>query len=97
MNIIGDVEGKTCILFDDMVDTAGSLCNAADAIKTVGKAKTVYACASHGVLSRNATQRIEDSCIEEMMLPYLMALLFILLVGKDRRHPAAMGKFYKQQ
>ncbi len=68
MNIIGDVEGKTCILFDDMVDTAGSLCNAADAIKTVGKAKTVYACASHGVLSRNATQRIEDSCIEEMML-----------------------------
>ena len=68
MNIIGDVEGKTCILFDDIVDTAGSLCNAAEAIKTIGKAKAVYACASHGVLSGNATQRIEDSCIEELMV-----------------------------
>ena len=43
MNIIGDVEGKTCILYDDIVDTAGSLCNAAEAIKTIGKAKAVYA------------------------------------------------------
>ena len=68
MNVIGDVKGKTCILFDDMVDTAGSLCNAAEAIKTIGKAKAVYACASHGVLSGNATQRIEDSCIEELMV-----------------------------
>ena len=68
MNVIGDVKGKTCILFDDIVDTAGSLCNAAEAIKTIGKAKAVYACASHGVLSGNATQRIEDSCIEELMV-----------------------------
>ncbi len=68
MNIIGDVEGKTCILYDDIVDTAGSLCNAAEAIKTIGKAKAVYACATHGVLSGNATQRIEDSCIEELVL-----------------------------
>lgn len=68
MNIIGDVEGKTCILYDDIVDTAGSLCNAAEAIKTIGKAKAVYACATHGVLSANATQRIEDSCIEELIL-----------------------------
>ena len=68
MNIIGDVEGKTCILYDDMVDTAGSLCNAAEAIKTIGEAKAVYACASHGVLSGNATQRVEESCIEELML-----------------------------
>lgn len=68
MNVIGDVENKTCILFDDIVDTAGSLCNAAEAIKTIGKAKAVYACATHGVLSANATQRIENSCIEELML-----------------------------
>ena len=68
MNVIGDVEGKDCILFDDMVDTAGSLCNAAKAIVEVGGAKNVYACASHGVLSGNATQRIEDSCIEELMV-----------------------------
>ena len=67
MNVIGDVEGKTCILFDDMVDTAGSLCNAAAALKENG-AKAVYACASHGVLSGPAIQRLNDSCIEELML-----------------------------
>ena len=68
MNVIGDVEGKTCILFDDIVDTAGSLCNAAEAIKTIGKAKAVYACATHGVLSGPALERIENSCIEELVL-----------------------------
>ena len=67
MNIIGDVSGKTCILFDDMVDTAGSLCNAAAALQDNG-AKAVFACASHGVLSGPAIQRIQDSCIEELML-----------------------------
>lgn len=68
MNVIGDVKDKTCILFDDIVDTAGSLCNAAKAIKEIGGAKAVYACASHGVLSGNACQRIEDSCIEELVV-----------------------------
>ena len=68
MNIIGDVKGKTCILFDDMVDTAGSLCNAANAIKEVGGAARVLACATHGVLSYPAVQRVQDSCIEELML-----------------------------
>ena len=68
MNVIGDVKGKTCILFDDIVDTAGSLCNAAQAIKDIGGAKAVYACASHGVLSGNACQRIEDSCIEDLVV-----------------------------
>ena len=74
MNVIGDVEGKECILFDDMVDTAGSLCNAAKAIVEVGGAKKVYACASHGVLSGPALERIENSCIKEMLfldtIPY---------------------------
>ena len=68
MNIIGDVKGKTCILYDDIVDTAGSLCNAAEAIVTIGGAKAVYACASHGVLSGEAINRIENSCINELML-----------------------------
>ena len=68
MNIIGNVEGKTCILFDDMVDTAGSLCNAAQSLVDIGGAKTVYACAAHGILSKNACQRIEDSVIQELML-----------------------------
>ena len=66
MNVIGDVEGKDCILFDDMVDTAGSLCNAAKAIVEVGGAKNVYACASHGVLSGPAIGRINESVITEL-------------------------------
>ena len=68
MNVIGDVEGKDCILFDDMVDTAGSLCNAAKAIIEVGGAKHVYACASHGVLSGPAIDRINNSDITELAL-----------------------------
>ena len=67
MNVIGDVRGKTCILYDDMVDTAGSLCNAAKALVEVGGAKEVYACATHGVLSGPAFQRIEDSPIQEIV------------------------------
>ncbi|MDR0890425.1 MAG: ribose-phosphate pyrophosphokinase [Oscillospiraceae bacterium] len=72
MNIIGDVRDKICILYDDIVDTAGSLVHAAEAIKTIGGAKAVYACATHGVLSvgdsGNACQKVEDSCIEELVL-----------------------------
>ena len=67
MNIIGDVKGKTCILYDDMVDTAGSLCNAARALVEVGGAKAVYACATHGVLSGPAYERLEESPITEMV------------------------------
>ena len=68
MNIIGNVEGKTCLLLDDMVDTAGSLCGAAKAIVEVGGAKEVFACASHGVLSGPAIDRINDSVIDELLL-----------------------------
>ena len=66
MNVIGDVAGKDCILFDDMVDTAGSLCNAAKAIVEVGGANHVFACASHGVLSGPAIERINSSVITEV-------------------------------
>ena len=68
MNIIGNVEGKTVILLDDMVDTAGSLCGAAKALVEVGGAKEIYACASHGVLSGPAIDRINDSVIKELAL-----------------------------
>ena len=68
MNVIGDVRGKTCILYDDMVDTAGSLCNAANALVEVGGAKAVYACATHGVLSGPAYERLENSAIEELVV-----------------------------
>ncbi|MBQ2043058.1 MAG: ribose-phosphate diphosphokinase, partial [Firmicutes bacterium] len=66
MNIIGDIEGKDCILIDDMVDTAGTICNAANALKERG-AKSVRACATHGVLSGPAIERIQASAIEEMV------------------------------
>ncbi len=68
MNIIGNVEGKTVVLLDDMVDTAGSLCGAAKALVEIGGAKEIYACASHGVLSGPAIERIRDSYIKELLL-----------------------------
>jgi len=66
MNIIGDIEGKNCILIDDMVDTAGTICNAANALKERG-AKSVMAGATHAVLSGPAIERIEASAIDEMV------------------------------
>ena len=68
MNIIGDVKGKKVILLDDMVDTAGSLCGAAKALIEIGGARSVTACASHGVLSGPAIDRINDSYISELLL-----------------------------
>ena len=67
MNIIGDVKGMRVILLDDMVDTGGSLCGAARALVELGGAKSVTACASHGVLSGPAVQRIEDSTMDEVV------------------------------
>ena len=74
MNIIGDVKGKDVILVDDMIDTAGTLCNAAKAIIEVGGAKNVYACATHGVLSGPAIERIENSVIKELVILDTIAL-----------------------
>ena len=68
MNLIGDVSGKTCILLDDLVDTAGSLCGAAKAAVEFGGAKKVIACATHGVLSKPAIERLESSEIDELLL-----------------------------
>ena len=65
MNVIGDVAGKDCIIFDDMVDTAGSLCNAAKAIMDVGGARSVYACATHALLNGPAIERLNNSVITE--------------------------------
>lgn len=67
MNIIGDVEGKTAILVDDMVDTAGTITNAANAIKGLG-ATEVYAAATHPVLSGPAIERIQNSEIKQMVM-----------------------------
>lgn len=67
MNIIGDIKDKNVILVDDMIDTAGTIVNGAAALKERG-AKSVYACCSHAVLSGPAIERIEKSCIEELLV-----------------------------
>lgn len=66
MNIIGDVRGKKIILVDDIVDTAGTICNAANAAVEMGGAKEVYAFVAHPVLSGNAIERIKNSAIKKM-------------------------------
>ena len=85
MNIIGDVKDKTCILYDDMVDTAGSLCNAAKALIEIGGAKEVYACATHGVLSGPAYDRIEESPLKEMV--------FLNTIPETRNTPSNKLKY----
>ncbi|MDD2698181.1 MAG: ribose-phosphate pyrophosphokinase [Arcobacteraceae bacterium] len=67
MNIIGDVEGKDVIILDDMVDTAGTLTKAADALKAKG-ATSVMACCTHGVLSGPAFERIDNSSLDELVV-----------------------------
>ena len=84
MNIIGDVKGKKCIILDDMVDTAGTLCNAAKALIEVGGAKSVTACATHGPLSGPAIERIKNSVLEELVL------LDTIPISEEKR--AACGK-----
>ena len=68
MNIIGDIKDKHVILVDDMVDTAGTLCNGAKALVERGGAKSVIACATHGVLSGPAIERLQDSVIDKLIL-----------------------------
>ncbi|MCA6085815.1 ribose-phosphate diphosphokinase [Candidatus Endomicrobiellum agilis] len=67
MNIIGEVKGKTCIIVDDLVDTAGTLTKVADAIKEKGAAR-VLAAATHGVLSGQSKQRVQNSALEELVI-----------------------------
>lgn len=67
MNVIGDIKGKTCILVDDIVDTAGSLCGGAKALKEMGAAK-VYAACAHAVLTDPAVDRIKNSVISELII-----------------------------
>ncbi|MBQ3587637.1 MAG: ribose-phosphate pyrophosphokinase [Oscillospiraceae bacterium] len=67
MNIIGDIKDKNLLIIDDIIDTAGTLCNAANALKERG-AKSVRACATHGILSGPAVERIRASALEELIL-----------------------------
>ena len=67
MNIIGDVAGKKAILIDDMIDTAGTICNAAHALKEKG-AKEVYACATHAILSDPAIERLQAAPFSKVIV-----------------------------
>ncbi len=81
--LIGDVTGKVCILNDDMIDTGGSLVAAADTLIAKG-AKKVYACATHGLFSGPAYDRIENSCIEEVVLTNAVPVPLDRQTGKIR-------------
>ncbi len=80
MNIIGDISGKTCILLDDMIDTAGTITNGAHALAERG-AKEVYACCTHGVLSGPAMERLEKCPIVELLT------LDTIVIPEERRIP----------
>jgi ribose-phosphate pyrophosphokinase len=67
MHIIGEIKGKTCVIIDDMIDTAGTLCTAAKALQAEG-ATEVFACATHGVLSGPAMERIEQSPLQKVLV-----------------------------
>lgn len=73
MNIIGDIQGKTCIMIDDMIDTAGSICAGAQALIDSG-AKEVYACATHPIFSGPAIERLTNSPIKEVVVTNTIAL-----------------------
>ena len=67
LNVVGDVDGKTCLLADDMIDTGGTLANAVYALKDRG-ARKVYACATHALLSGKAAERLAEAPLEEMVV-----------------------------
>jgi ribose-phosphate pyrophosphokinase len=73
MNVVGEVEGRDCILVDDMIDTAGTIAEASKALKKMG-ARDVYACATHALLSGQARKRLEDSPIKEVAVTNTIAI-----------------------
>src|SRR5947207_348025 len=73
MNVVGDVEGRDCVLVDDMIDTAGTISEASHALKRMG-ARDIYACATHALLSGPARKRLEESPIKEVAVTNTIAL-----------------------
>lgn len=84
MNIIGDVEGRRCIIFDDIIDSGGTLCNAAAALKEKG-AKEVSAYITHGVLSGKAVERISNSVLKELVVTDSIDVTAKVKAGKNIR------------
>ena len=87
MNVIGNVEDKVAIIVDDLVDTAGTLCKAASALKAQG-AKQVYACCTHPVLSGPAIQRLNESVIEKLFVSDT------ILLQDERRHVQLLKPYH---
>lgn len=87
MNVIGDVENKVCIIFDDIVDSAGTLCNAAAAVKEKG-AKEVCAFVTHGVLSGEAVRRVDASCLSAL---YVTDSIGVTAAVEDARNIFALS------
>jgi ribose-phosphate pyrophosphokinase len=85
MHIIGEVENKTCILLDDIADSAGTLCNAAKALKEKG-AKEIYSYVSHGVLSGKALEKIKSSEIKELVITDSISASEAVKIAKNIRH-----------
>ncbi len=85
MNIIGDVEGRFCVLIDDIVDSAGTLCNAAAALKAAGAVGVVAYC-THGVLSGGAVARVEASALEELVITDSIGNHDVIAQGTKTRH-----------
>jgi ribose-phosphate pyrophosphokinase len=84
MNIIGDINGRDCIIVDDIVDTAGTLCNAAEALIKAG-AKSVSAYITHGVLSGPAVERIKKSKLDELVITDSIAPTKLILDASNIR------------
>jgi len=84
MNIIGDINGRDCIIVDDIVDTAGTLCNAAEALIEAG-AKSVSAYITHGVLSGPAVERIKNSKLNELVITDSIAPTKLILDASNIR------------
>ena len=84
MNIIGDVEDRNCILFDDIIDSGGTLCNAAEALLAQG-AKSVTAYITHGVLSGGAVARVEGSMLKELVITDSIEPTASVLKGRNIR------------
>ena len=85
MNVIGEVKNKTCVLVDDIVDSAGTLCNAAEALLNKG-AKEIYSYVTHGVLSGKSIERITNSSIKEMVITDSILATKSVLDAKNIRH-----------
>ncbi|MDR3021403.1 MAG: ribose-phosphate pyrophosphokinase [Clostridiales bacterium] len=100
MNIVGDVAGKTCLIVDDMIDTAGTIVKGAEALLNVGKAKNIYACCTHGVLSGQAINKIKDSCIKKMFildtiqLPSVKKIAKIVEISVDKIFAIAINSIF---